>query len=161
VIAEVGETVSVGVDPKLMGFGPVPAIRGLLAKIGKQLSDIDLVEINEAFAAQVMACAKELNLPADKCARSSHLSLLNGVNEVFTALMLGSTSGVALSPSAILSVPRVSASPTPWRVSLRRLVRRTALPAPVLAAVRASPSTSPRCESLVIHHAISCLSDCR
>jgi acetyl-CoA C-acetyltransferase len=49
-----------GVDPALMGIGPVPAIRRLFEKTGLAMRDIDLVEINEAFAAQVLACHREL-----------------------------------------------------------------------------------------------------
>ena len=48
-----------------MGIGPVPAIRKVLAKANLQLKDIDLVEINEAFAAQTLACQKELDLNPD------------------------------------------------------------------------------------------------
>jgi acetyl-CoA C-acetyltransferase len=51
---------SAGVEPARMGIGPVPAVRALLAKTGRKLSDIDLIELNEAFAAQVIACAREL-----------------------------------------------------------------------------------------------------
>jgi acetyl-CoA C-acetyltransferase len=50
-----------GVEPGRMGIGPVPAIRALLAKTGRKLSEIDLLELNEAFAAQVIACARELS----------------------------------------------------------------------------------------------------
>ncbi len=49
-----------GTDPKRMGLGPVPATRALLARLGWSLEEIDLVEINEAFAAQVLACLQEL-----------------------------------------------------------------------------------------------------
>jgi acetyl-CoA C-acetyltransferase len=45
-----------------MGIGPVPAVRAVLEKAGRKLSDVDLVELNEAFAAQVIACARELPL---------------------------------------------------------------------------------------------------
>ena len=51
---------SAGVEPERMGIGPVPALRTLLAKEKLALSDIDLIELNEAFAAQVIACAREL-----------------------------------------------------------------------------------------------------
>jgi acetyl-CoA C-acetyltransferase len=51
---------SAGVEPERMGVGPVPAIRSLLAKTGVGLGEIDLIELNEAFAAQVIACAREL-----------------------------------------------------------------------------------------------------
>jgi acetyl-CoA C-acetyltransferase len=53
---------SAGVEPDRMGVGPVPAVRALLAKTGRALGDIDLIELNEAFAAQVIACARELPL---------------------------------------------------------------------------------------------------
>lgn len=50
----------IGVEPKYMGIGPVPAIQGALKKAGLQLSDLSLIEINEAFSAQYLACQKEL-----------------------------------------------------------------------------------------------------
>ena len=55
-----------GVDPKVMGIGPVPATKKLLAETGIALSEIDLIELNEAFAAQVLACDRELHLDRDK-----------------------------------------------------------------------------------------------
>lgn len=54
------ECADAGVDPKVMGIGPVPATRRLLAKTGRALDDFGLVELNEAFAAQVIACEREL-----------------------------------------------------------------------------------------------------
>src|SRR5467141_4591849 len=57
---------SVGVDPRLMGIGPVPAIRKMEQKHGLKLSDFDLVELNEAFAAQVLACDRELHFDREK-----------------------------------------------------------------------------------------------
>jgi acetyl-CoA acetyltransferase family protein len=56
----------VGVDPSRMGIGPAPAIRAALDKLGMQLGDVDLLEINEAFAGQILAVAKELELDMDK-----------------------------------------------------------------------------------------------
>jgi acetyl-CoA acetyltransferase family protein len=56
----------VGVEPTLMGMGPAPAIRALLAKTGLTLGDIDLFEINEAFAAQYLAVEQDLGLDRDK-----------------------------------------------------------------------------------------------
>ncbi len=50
-----------GIDPALMGLGPVPAVRDLLGKAGLSLKEIDLIEINEAFAAQVLACQRDLD----------------------------------------------------------------------------------------------------
>src|SRR5262249_22374085 len=58
--------VAVGVPPHIMGIGPAPAIRELVARAGLKISDIDRFEINEAFGAQVMACARELGLDEDK-----------------------------------------------------------------------------------------------
>uniref|UniRef100_A0A7S3G542 Uncharacterized protein n=1 Tax=Palpitomonas bilix TaxID=652834 RepID=A0A7S3G542_9EUKA len=55
-----------GVDPTVMGIGPVPAIRGLLEKASLTLDDIDLIEVNEAFAAQYLAVEKELGLNRDR-----------------------------------------------------------------------------------------------
>src|SRR4029077_7409233 len=55
-----------GVDPDIMGIGPVPAIRKLLAQTGLSIADIDLFEINEAFAAQALYCARGLGLPGDR-----------------------------------------------------------------------------------------------
>jgi acetyl-CoA C-acetyltransferase len=49
-----------------MGIGPVPAVRKVLEKTGLKLEDMDVIELNEAFAAQALACIRELGLPADK-----------------------------------------------------------------------------------------------
>lgn len=57
---------TVGVDPSIMGVGPIGAIQGLLEKLGKKINDIDYYEINEAFSPQVLACIKELGLDTDK-----------------------------------------------------------------------------------------------
>jgi acetyl-CoA C-acetyltransferase len=57
---------SAGVDPRIMGIGPVPAVRKLLARTGLRLEDFDLIELNEAFAAQVLAVLRDLPIPADK-----------------------------------------------------------------------------------------------
>ena len=55
-----------GVDPKIMGIGPVPATKKALEATGLSLADIDVIEINEAFAAQVIACERELKFDRDK-----------------------------------------------------------------------------------------------
>jgi acetyl-CoA C-acetyltransferase len=57
---------SAGVDPSVMGIGPVPAVKKALGKANLKLEDIDLVEANEAFAAQSLAVAKELGLDMSK-----------------------------------------------------------------------------------------------
>ena len=55
-----------GVEPEYMGIGPVPAIRKLLDRTGLSLDDVDVIELNEAFAAQALAVMKDLGLPADR-----------------------------------------------------------------------------------------------
>ncbi|MBX3205278.1 MAG: thiolase family protein [Labilithrix sp.] len=55
-----------GVDPAIMGIGPVPAITKLLAKAGMKIDQIDMFEINEAFASQAVYCARELGIPDDR-----------------------------------------------------------------------------------------------
>jgi acetyl-CoA C-acetyltransferase len=65
-LARITATTSAGVDPKIMGIGPVPALRKMEQKHGLKLSDFDLVELNEAFAAQVLACDRELHLNREK-----------------------------------------------------------------------------------------------
>jgi acetyl-CoA C-acetyltransferase len=55
-----------GLDPAYMGLGPVPAIRTVLARTGLEIGDIDVIELNEAFAAQAIGCMKELGIPYDK-----------------------------------------------------------------------------------------------
>jgi 3-oxoadipyl-CoA thiolase len=63
-LALVGPSATAGVDPAYMGLGPVPATRKVLERAGLRLSEIDLIEMNEAFAAQVIACLRELGLSA-------------------------------------------------------------------------------------------------
>lgn len=55
-----------GVDPNIMGIGPVPATEKVLEKAGLQLADMDIIELNEAFAAQVIACQRELKMDMEK-----------------------------------------------------------------------------------------------
>jgi acetyl-CoA C-acetyltransferase len=55
-----------GVEPKYMGVGPVPAVRAVLAKAGLSVEDLDVIELNEAFAAQALAVMRDLELPADR-----------------------------------------------------------------------------------------------
>ncbi|MEM7310027.1 MAG: acetyl-CoA C-acetyltransferase [Planctomycetota bacterium] len=65
-LAWIGASAQVGVDPKRMGIGPVPACAELAAANGLAPDAYDLVELNEAFAAQVLACDRELSLPQDR-----------------------------------------------------------------------------------------------
>jgi acetyl-CoA C-acetyltransferase len=65
-VARVVAYAQAGVDPKVMGLGPVPATKKLLEETGLTLNDIDLIELNEAFAAQVLACERELPFDREK-----------------------------------------------------------------------------------------------
>lgn len=65
-IARIVDGAVVGVDPTIMGIGPVPAINNILSRQKMSVKDLDLVEINEAFAAQTLACVKELGLDKNK-----------------------------------------------------------------------------------------------
>ncbi|HYF55964.1 MAG TPA: acetyl-CoA C-acyltransferase, partial [Salinarimonas sp.] len=64
-LARVLGLASAGVPPRIMGIGPVPATQRLVERLGLKVSDFDAVEINEAFAAQVLACLRGLGLPDD------------------------------------------------------------------------------------------------
>jgi acetyl-CoA C-acetyltransferase len=65
-LARIVAVTSAGVDPKIMGIGPVPALRKMAEKHQLRLADFDLVELNEAFAAQVLACDRELHFDRAK-----------------------------------------------------------------------------------------------
>ena len=65
-LAALGAATEAGVPPQVMGIGPVPAFRALEQKNGLGARDYDLVELNEAFAAQVLACQRELEFPAER-----------------------------------------------------------------------------------------------
>ncbi len=65
-LARIVGTTQAGVDPKVMGLGPVPAVRALLERTKLRVEDVDLWELNEAFAAQVIACNRELKIPDDR-----------------------------------------------------------------------------------------------
>jgi acetyl-CoA C-acetyltransferase len=65
-LARITAWASAGVDPRLMGIGPVPAMRTLFARTGLTLADFDLVELNEAFAPQVLAVLRDEPIPAEK-----------------------------------------------------------------------------------------------
>ena len=65
-LARLGASAVAGVDPSCMGLGPVPAVRKALARAGIDAHEVDLVELNEAFAAQSVACIRELGLDPDR-----------------------------------------------------------------------------------------------
>ena len=66
-LAKIKGYASGGVDPAYMGLGPIPATRKVLAKLGLSVKDMDIVELNEAFACQAIACIRELEIDIDKC----------------------------------------------------------------------------------------------
>ena len=66
VLAHVGDNNVAGVDPTVMGIGPVPATQGLLERTGEEIEDFDLVELNEAFASQTLYCQGELGVDDEK-----------------------------------------------------------------------------------------------
>jgi 3-oxoadipyl-CoA thiolase len=101
-IARVAGMASAGVPPRTMGLGPVPAIRKLLAREGRALADYEVIEINEAFAAQVLACTRALGLPDDA----------DFVNPNGGAIALGhplGASGARLCTTAVLEMRRRNA----------------------------------------------------
>ncbi len=65
-MARIVDATIAAVEPRVMGVGPVPAMRKLVQRTGWNLADYDAIELNEAFAAQVIACDRELSLPPDK-----------------------------------------------------------------------------------------------
>lgn len=65
-LAIIKSVASAGVDPGFMGMGPVPASQKALKRAGLKVADLDLIEANEAFASQAIACCRELELPADR-----------------------------------------------------------------------------------------------
>jgi len=64
-IAKILGMATAGVPPRIMGIGPVPATRKLMDRLGLKVSDFDLIEINEAFASQVLACLRQLGIPEE------------------------------------------------------------------------------------------------
>jgi len=65
-MARVVASAVVGVDPSYMGLGPIPATRKVLKRAGLTIEDLDVIELNEAFAAQVLPCIRELQIPQEK-----------------------------------------------------------------------------------------------
>ena len=63
---------SAAVPPRIMGIGPVPATRKLMARLGHKIGDYDVIELNEAFASQSLACLRQLGLPDDAAQVNPH-----------------------------------------------------------------------------------------
>ena len=62
---------SAGVPPRIMGIGPVPSTRKLMERLGLKIGDFDVIELNEAFASQALACLRQLGLAGRRRARQS------------------------------------------------------------------------------------------
>jgi acetyl-CoA acyltransferase len=98
-LARVVGSAAAGVPPRIMGTGPIPATRKLLGRSGHRLDEMDVIEINEAFASQVLACARELGIPED----AEHLNPNGG------AIAFGhptGMSGARITGTAILEMRR-------------------------------------------------------
>ncbi|MGH2893599.1 MAG: acetyl-CoA C-acyltransferase, partial [Solirubrobacteraceae bacterium] len=65
-LARIVHSTVAAIRPEIMGLGPIPAVRALLDETGMTIDDIDIVEINEAFAAQIVPCKDELGIPDEK-----------------------------------------------------------------------------------------------
>ena len=89
-----------GVPPRIMGIGPVPATRKLLDRLGMKLDDFDIIEINEAFASQMLACLRQLGI-ADDDAR---------VNANGGAIALGHPLGMSGARLALTAAHRLEKS---------------------------------------------------
>ena len=66
VMARIVTSAVAGVDPNCMGLGPIPATQKALLRAGLRIDDIDVIELNEAFAAQSLACIRELEIPIER-----------------------------------------------------------------------------------------------
>jgi len=101
VLAKIKAFASGGVDPAYMGLGPIPAIRKVLHKTGMSINDIDAIELNEAFAAQAIACFRELGIDKEKPNEvGSGISLghpigCTGARQMVTAIHLMKRKGYA------------------------------------------------------------------
>ncbi len=83
-----------GVPPRIMGIGPAPAVQKLLARTGLSIGDIDVIELNEAFASQALAVLRQLGLPDD----ADHVNIHGG------AIALGHPLGMSGARLALTAV---------------------------------------------------------
>ena len=98
--ARVVASAAAGVAPRIMGIGPVPAVRKVLAKAGLQLAQMDVIELNEAFAAQALAVTRELGLPDD----AAHVNPNGGAIAIGHPL---GASGARLIATAVSQLDRI------------------------------------------------------
>ncbi len=98
-LARVRSMAAAGVPPRIMGIGPVPATRKLLARTGVELAAIDVIELNEAFASQSLACLRQLGLPDD----ADHVNPNGGAIAIGHPL---GTSGARLVTTAVRELER-------------------------------------------------------
>ena len=107
-----------GVDPKFMGIGPVPAVRSLLGKTGLTLDEIDVIELNEAFAAQALSVCHELD-PTSRASRRAahHPDLLVRVTDSSIPICI-CTLMVTVSPTASRSVSVTVRNPSRAKVTV-------------------------------------------
>ena len=120
-----------GVDPRVMGIGPVPAVRKLLERAGVDVADLDLVELNEAFASQSLAVIRELGLDEER------------VNVNGGAIALGHPLGHERRPARRLAAPRAAPPRRPARAG-DALRRRRPGPGRALGALVVSVDELPR-----------------
>ena len=96
---------SAGVPPRIMGIGPVPATRKLMERLGLKISDFDLIELNEAFASQGLACMRQLGLPDD----AEHVNPHGG------AIALGHPLGMSGARLALTAAHGWKSAAASWR----------------------------------------------
>jgi acetyl-CoA acyltransferase len=99
--ARVVAAAAAGVAPRIMGMGPVPASRKVLAKAGMTIGQMDVIELNEAFAAQALAVLRELGLPDD----APHVNPNGGAISIGHPL---GASGARLATTALYQLPRIN-----------------------------------------------------
>jgi len=120
-----------GVDPKYMGIGPVPAVQKLLKKSGFALDDIDVFEVNEAFAAQALAVCRELNLPAERTnPNGSGISLGHPLGATGAILTVKAPAVRTATPDRVLAKPRRVISSMGCSLYLSLRAWKLALPFP-------------------------------
>ncbi|GLW60900.1 acetyl-CoA acetyltransferase [Hydrogenophilus thermoluteolus] len=106
-LARIHAMATAGVPPRIMGIGPAPATQKLLARTGKQLSEIDVIELNEAFAAQALAVLRQLGLPDD----AEHVNPHGG------AIALGHPLGASGARLALTAARALHARDGRWAVA--------------------------------------------